>query len=413
MSGSGRERTINMGAGPCTLPTTILETAAQGLLDYEGTGMGVVELSHRSQEFQELNERAQRDIRRLLRVPEGFEVLFMQGGGLAQFSCVVMNLVNQFRLANQTHKDDEVVVDYLVTGSWSLKASKEAARLGCRVNVVADGRSGSSDGSSAFRAIPRPADWRLSPADDPKKLRPAFLYYCDNETVDGVEFPSPGFPLEALPGPYLDNVPLVVDMSSNILTRQIPLSLWNHIGILFAGAQKNLGPAGLTLVLVRKNLIPHNLDLAVPFGGLRVPDLWCYKHSVDHRSLYNTPPMFSIYVASLVLADLVTRGGVEAVELINAQKSRAVYHAIDSSLGFYRNTIPHDARSRINIVFNCQAGPPMEDLFVHEADSCYGIKQIKGHRSVGGIRVSLYNAVSLDQVNTLCTFMLEFAARHR
>ncbi|KNZ53258.1 hypothetical protein VP01_329g3 [Puccinia sorghi] len=411
MTTSERERTINLGAGPCTLPTSVLETAARGLLDYEGTGMGVVELSHRSKEFQELNEMAQTDIRRLLRVPEGFEILFMQGGGLTQFSCVVMNLVNQFRLANQTNKEDQVVVDYLVTGSWSLKASKEAARLGCRVNVVADGRSCCPDNSNSFRGIPRPSEWRLSSCD--AKEIPAFLYYCDNETVDGVEFGSPGIPVENLPAHYLERVPLVVDMSSNILTRQIPEGLWKYIGIVFAGAQKNLGPAGLTLVLVRKNLIPHNLDLAVPLGGLRVPDLLCYKHSADHRSLYNTPPIFSIYVASLVLRHLIQQGGIQTIQEINLQKSLAVYHAIDSSQGFYFNSILPDARSRINIVFNCRAGPSTDDLFIQEADKFYGIKQIKGHRSVGGIRVSLYNAVTLDQVNTLCTFMLEFAARNR
>lgn len=404
-----RERVINLGAGPCTLPTSVLKVASQGLLDYEGTGMGLVELSHRSKHFQDLNKSTLDHLRALLAVPDNFEILFMQGGGLTQFSCVVMNLVNRFRLENQSSPSDQVVVDYLITGSWSLKASVEAARLGCRVNVIADSRQLSAD-SKSFHSIADPKDWRLSPADQPQ-LTPAFLYYCDNETVHGVELPSPGFPIDQLPGAYQDKVPLVADMSSNILSRKIPEKLWKRLGIVFAGAQKNMAPSGLTVVIVRKDLI-IDLDAAIPFGGLRVADMLSYKNMADHHSLYNTPPMFSIYVCNLVLKDLLQKGGVDQIEEINLQKSKLVYQVIDKSQGFYVNSIHQNARSRINIIFNCRDGPSMEEKFIREADH-YGIKQIKGHRSVGGIRTSLYNAVTLEDVETLCKFMNEFLAIHQ
>ncbi|EFP79032.2 uncharacterized protein PGTG_04988 [Puccinia graminis f. sp. tritici CRL 75-36-700-3] len=405
-----RDRTINLGAGPCTLPTSILEVASQGLLDYEGTGMGLVELSHRSKDFQKLNSNTIDNLRTLLTVPENFEILFMQGGGLTQFSCVVMNLVNQFRLKNKSDPSDQVVVDYLITGSWSLKASKEAARLGCQVNVVADGRQFSAD-SKSFHSIPNPIDWKLSQQLDQPKSTPAFLYYCDNETVHGVEFQTPGFPIDQLPEAYQEKVPLVADVSSNILSRKISPQLWKRLGIVFAGAQKNMAPSGLTVVIVRKDLIT-NLDEAVPFGGLRVPDMLSYKNMADHQSLYNTPPMFSIYVCNLVLKDLLSKGGVEAIEEINKEKSKLVYQVIDNSQGFYINSIDQNARSRINIIFNCRGGPSIEDQFALEAEKSYGIKQIKGHRSIGGIRASLYNAVTLDQVKVLCNFMREFMSKN-
>ncbi|KAH9450812.1 hypothetical protein MJO28_009734 [Puccinia striiformis f. sp. tritici] len=406
-----RDRTINLGAGPCTLPTSILEVASQGLLDYEGTGMGLVELSHRSKDFQKLNTDTIDHLRTALAVPENFEILFMQGGGLTQFSSVVMNLVNQFRFKNKSDPSDQVLVDYHITGSWSLKASKEAARLGCQVNVVADGRNTSSD-SKSFHSIPNPKDWKLSEKNDQPKSTPAFLYYCDNETVHGVEFPSAGFPIDQLPEAYQEKVPLVADMSSNILSRQIPPQLWKRLGIVFAGAQKNMAPSGLTVVIVRKDLI-IDLDEAVPFGGFRVPDMLSYKNMADHQSLYNTPPMFSIYVCNLVLKDLISKGGVKTIEEINHRKSELVYQVIDNSKGFYINSIDRNARSRINIIFNCRGGSSIEDQFVLEAGSSYGIKQIKGHRSIGGIRVSLYNAVTLDQVKILCNFMKEFLSKHQ
>lgn len=366
--------------------------------------MGLVELSHRSKDFQNLNLSTIGHLRTLLNVPQNFEILFMQGGGLTQFSCVVMNLVNRFRLGNRTDPTDSVLVDYLITGSWSLKASQEASRLGCQVNILADGRQSSSD-SKSFHSIPNPTQWKLSAADQ-RHSTPAFLYYCDNETVHGVEFPSPGLPVEQLPQAYLDKVPLVADMSSNILSRKIPQGLWDRLGIVFAGAQKNMGPSGLAVVIVRKDLI-INLDDSIAFGGFRVPDMLSYKNMADHQSLYNTPPMFSIYVCNLVLKDLLQNGGVEQIEQINDHKASLVYDAIDKSQGFYINSIDKNSRSRINVVFNCRGGSPIEEKFILEAEKS-GIKQIKGHRSVGGIRASLYNAVSLDNVKTLCKFMNEF-----
>jgi phosphoserine aminotransferase len=251
------------------------------------------------------------------------------------------------------------------------------------VNVVTDGRQASdSGGSNKFVSIPPTDEWSLSNVDAPSTT-PAFLYYCDNETVDGVEFGSAGFPVGQLPEAYREKVPLVADMSSNILSRRIPPELWNHLGVVFAGAQKNLAPSGLTLVIVRKHLIQAQLDLAVPFGGFIVPDMLSYKTLAAHHSLYNTPPMFSIYVCNLVLKDLSqNKGGVETIEKINQEKSRLVYDLIDNSHGFFVNSVSRNVRSRINIVFNCPLGPELEELFIREADQAHGIKQIKGHRCV-------------------------------
>ncbi|MBW0466202.1 hypothetical protein O181_005917 [Austropuccinia psidii MF-1] len=405
MSHSSRDQTINLGAGPCTLPTSVLEIASQGLLNYDGTGMGLIELSHRSKTFQNLNLDTQNDLRSLLGVPENFEILFMQGGGLLQFSCAVMNLLNRFRLDRRTKPEDVVRADYLITGSWSAKAAAEATRLGCLVNVVADSRHFSSD-SKSFTSIPDPKSWKLSHADQPSSA-PAFLFYCDNETVNGVEMASPGFPISSLPQFYQD-VPLVADMSSNILSRKIPYDLWKRLGIVFAGAQKNMGPSGLTIAIVRQDLI-IDLDQALPYGGLRVPAMLSYKNMAEHQSLYNTPPMFSIYVSGLVFKDLLKKGGIEQIEQINYAKAKILYQVIDGSQGFYVNNIQSSARSRMNVVFRCQGGVSVEEKFIAEAEKI-GIKQVKGHRSVGGIRASLYNAVTLENVNSLCKFMLEFKA---
>lgn len=403
-SQSTRAQTINLGAGPCTLPTNVLETAARGLLDYNETGIGLVELSHRSKDFQALNSEAQNRLRTLLKVPDRFEILFMQGGGLQQFSCVVLNLINQFRLQNRTSPDEVVTGGYVITGSWSAKAADESVRLGCPAHTLIDSRKFSSDGKS-FTSIPPTDQWTFDLPPNSAQRVPAFVYYCDNETVNGVEFGNQGFDVAGLPPSY-DSVPIVADMSSNILSRRISSALWDRLGLVFAGAQKNMGPSGLTTVIVRKDLLV-NLDEAVPFGGFRVPAMLSYKNMADHQSLYNTPPMFSIYVCNLVFEDLISRGGVEMVEKVNSQKATAVYKIIDKSQGFYMNPIEAGARSRMNVIFTCSGGTSVEERFIAAAHN-EGIKQIKGHRSIGGIRTSLYNAVTMEQVEVLCRFMLNF-----
>lgn len=375
-SPSTRSQTINLGAGPCTLPTSVLQTASLGLLDYNQTGIGLTELSHRSKEFQTLNQITQSQLRTLLDIPDQFEILFMQGGGLLQFSCVVMNLVNGFRLKHRTSPDQIVKGAYVITGSWSAKAALESQRLGCPVHTLLDSRHFSHDGKS-FRSIPSPDQWNLNLTTSSTELEPAFLYYCDNETVDGVEFDQTGFPFENLPSTY-DSVPLVADMSSNILSRPISSQLWQRLGLVFAGAQKNMGPAGLTTVIVRKDLL-IDLDEAIPFGGCRVPAMLSYKNMADHQSLFNTPPMFTIYVCHLVFQELLDRGGVKAIDIINSQKAQAVYHLIDNSQAFYLNPIHPSARSRMNVIFNCAGGRTVEEKFISEAQK-RGIKQIKGHR---------------------------------
>ncbi|KAH9818658.1 pyridoxal phosphate-dependent transferase [Melampsora americana] len=402
-SQSNRSQTINLGAGPCTLPTNVLETAARGLLDYNQTGIGLVELSHRSKDFQAINQAALDRLRTLLEVPDQFEILFMQGGGLQQFSCVVLNLINQFRLQHRTLPNQIITSAYLITGNWSQKAAEESIRLGCPVHTLIDSRKFSSDGKS-FKSIPNSDQWSFDLPTNSLQRVPAFVYYCDNETVNGVEFGNQGFDVACLPPSY-DSVPLVADMSSNILSRRISPALWDRLGVVFAGAQKNMGPSGLTTVIVRKDLL-INLDEAIPFGGFRVPAMLSYKNIADHQSLYNTPPMFSIYVCNLVFEDLISRGGVKMIEQVNFQKASAVYKIIDESHGFYVNPIEPGARSRMNVVFTCSGGTSVEDRFIAAAHQ-EGIKQIKGHRSIGGIRTSLYNAVTLEQVERLCKFMLD------
>lgn len=368
-----RRETINLAAGPSTLPTPVLLEATSGLLDYNNTGIGLTELSHRSSSFQDLLKQSIKDLRQLLEIPDNYEVLYMQGGGLTQFATVPLNLVNTWKTLHKS--DKEPVVDYVVTGSWSLKAVGEAKRLGCKTNVVVDGRKGSKDGKT-FGEVPLPASeqwsWSPKPAnDDDATEKPAFIYYCSNETVNGIEIQPPKVP------EYLKDVPIVSDMSSNILSRPIAWSEHNF-GLIYAGAQKNIGPSGLTIVIIRKDLITDP-DEALPYKGHRIPSMLSYKSHADAGSLYNTPPMFPIYVAGLVFKHVLEQGGVPKIEEANIEKAKAVYDAIDESNGFYVARVVDDGnRSRMNICFGVQ-GEGREARFVAEADKA-GIKQIKGHR---------------------------------
>lgn len=412
---SKRDQTVNLGAGPSALPTDVLLEAAQGILDFGETGMGLIELSHRSGTFKKVIEKAESDLRSLLDIPEDYCVLFQQGGGTEQFSATALNLLAHHAIANpdyvSKHNGATPPCDYVVTGSWTAKAIKEAKRLGINAKLAVDARQ-HNDGK--FGVIPPVSQWTLS---DAKADQPAMLYYCDNETVDGVEFPSPGFPIQDLPEEYRKNVPIVADCSSNILSR--PIDVRAH-SIIFFGAQKNVGPSGVTVVIAKRSLFNVDPDQGVPNGGPRIPCTLAYKNAIDNGSLYNTPPMFSIYTSGLVFADLLNnKGGVKGATERAKAKSEAVYKVIDESKGIFKPTVKQaTARSRMNVTFRiCQAGKDepdssLEDEFVKRC-SAKGIEQVKGHRSVGGIRTSLYNAVSVEQTQLLVSVMEDFAQQIR
>ena len=352
-------RVYNFSAGPAALPLEVLETIRNDLPDWLGSGMSVMEVSHRSADFVELAARAEATLRELLQVPDDYSVLFPQGGATMQMAMAPMNLSN----------DDETA-DYIVTGSWGKKAAGEATKF-CKVNVAAD----ASD--RKFTYIPDASSWQRS--DDA-----AYLHYTPNETIAGVEF-------HFVPG---GDVPLVADMSSNILSRPIDVS---RFGVIYAGAQKNIGPAGITLVIVRNEL----LDRARPNN----PHLMTWKSYADSDSMTNTPPTFAWYVADLVFQWLKRQGGVEAMAEINARKSSKLYAAIDTS-DFYSNPVALDCRSRMNVPF-ILADDALDKKFLEESASA-GLTNLKGHRSVGGMRASIYNAVSEEAVDALIAFMADF-----
>jgi len=352
-------RVHNFSAGPAALPLEVLETIRNDLPDWLGSGMSVMEVSHRSKDFVELAARAETNLRELLQVPDDYSVLFPQGGATMQMAMAPLNLAGP---------DDST--DYVVTGSWGKKAAGEAQKF-CNVNVAAD----ASDRN--FTYIPDESEWQRS--DDA-----AYLHYTPNETIAGVEF-------HFVPG---GNVPLVADMSSNILSRPIDVS---QFGVIYAGAQKNIGPAGITLVIVRNEL----LERARPNN----PHLLTWKSYAESDSMTNTPPTFAWYVADLVFQWLKDQGGVEAMAEVNGRKSEKLYAAIDQS-GFYTNPVAKDCRSRMNVPF-ILADDALDRTFLAESAAA-GLTNLKGHRSVGGMRASIYNAVSEEAVEALIAFMAEF-----
>jgi phosphoserine aminotransferase len=352
-------RVYNFSAGPAALPLEVLETIRNDLPDWLGSGMSVMEVSHRGADFVELAARAEATLRELLQVPDDYSVLFPQGGATMQMSMAPMNLTSPGDTA-----------DYVVTGSWGKKAAGEARKF-CNVNVAAD----ASD--KKFTYIPDESSWRRS--DDA-----AYLHYTPNETIAGVEF-------HFVPS---GDVPLVADMSSNILSRPIEVS---RFGVIYAGAQKNIGPAGITLVIVRNEL----LDRARADN----PHLMTWKSYADSDSMTNTPPTFAWYVADLVFQWLKRQGGVEAMAEVNGRKSSKLYAAIDAS-DFYSNPVATDCRSRMNVPF-ILADAALDKKFLEES-AAVGLTNLKGHRSVGGMRASIYNAVSEEAVDALIAFMADF-----
>ena len=353
-------RTHNFSAGPAALPEPVLERIRSDIPDWAGTGMSVMEVSHRSREFVAVAERAESSLRKLLGIPDNYSVLFMQGGATLQFAMTALNLSTPGQTA-----------DYVVTGSWSRKAVREASRF-CRVNVAADGEG------SNYTSIPAPADWS-------RTENAAYLHYTPNETIGGVEFhfvPSSG------------EAPLVADMSSTILSRPLDVT---QFGLIYAGAQKNIGPAGLTLVIVRNDLLERARD--------DVPTLLQYRQFAESGSMTNTPPVFAWYVAGLVFEYLLEEGGLEAIGEVNRRKAGKLYGAIDAS-AFYSNPVDPGCRSWMNVPF-VLADASLDSEFLASA-AAEGLANLKGHRSVGGMRASIYNAVSEASVDTLIDFMNQF-----
>ncbi|WP_027855112.1 3-phosphoserine/phosphohydroxythreonine transaminase [Marinobacterium litorale] len=356
-------RKHNFSAGPAALPQAVLEQAQQEMLDWQGRGLSVMEMSHRDKAFIEVAETAERDIRELLAIPENYKVLFLQGGATSQFSMVPMNLLRGASSA-----------DFIDTGIWSRKAIKEAGRY-AQARVVA------STESQAYCRVPGQAELDLDPAA-------AYVHYTTNETIGGVEFDYV---------PETGEVPLVADMSSDILARPIDVSRY---GLIYAGAQKNIGPAGLTLVIVRDDLIGETV------AG--TPTMFDYKVHADADSMNNTPPTFAWYMTGLVFKWLKAQGGVEAIAQINQRKAEKLYAAIDGS-GFYNNPIDRPNRSIMNVPFTL-ADSNLDSRFLDEAQAA-GLLNLKGHRSVGGMRASIYNAVPEASVDALIAFMQEFERR--
>ena len=357
-------RVFNFSAGPATLPEPVLRQAAAEMLDWHGSGMGVMEMSHRGKEFMAIAAEAEALLRELLGVPAGYKVLFMQGGAIGQNAIVPMNLLRGHASA-----------DYIDTGEWSKKSIKEARKYG-QVNVAA------SAADSGYTTIPARSTWQLDPDA-------AYVHICSNETIGGVEYPTT---------PDVGNVPLVADMSSSILSRPVDVARY---GLIYGGAQKNIGPAGLTIVIVRDDLLGQALPAT--------PTAFDYKVLADNDSMYNTPPTYAIYIAGLVFHWIKAQGGLLAMEARNRAKAGLLYDFLDAS-GFYSSPVARDCRSLMNVPFKLK-DDSLDAAFLKGAEAL-GMVQLKGHRSVGGMRASIYNAMPPEGVAALVAYMKGFEARH-
>jgi phosphoserine aminotransferase len=356
-------RVYNFSAGPAMLPEEVLARARDELLDWHAGGMSVMEMSHRGKEFVSIARKAEADLRELMAIPAHYKVLFLQGGATAQFAAVAMNLLRGKRKA-----------DYVNTGHWAKRAMAEARKY-CEVHVAASAEDRN------FSYVPPQDCWRLSPDA-------AYVHITFNETIGGVEYhwiPDTG------------DVPLVTDASSHILSRPIDVT---RFGLIYAGAQKNIGPAGLAIVIVREDLIGSALPIT--------PSIFDYKLQADNESMLNTPPTFAIYIAGLVFEWIKDKGGLAAMERINAEKARLLYDFLDSS-EFYASPVAKADRSRMNVPFTLK-NPALDEEFLRQAKE-RGLVQLKGHRSVGGMRASIYNAMPIEGVRRLVEFMREFAVK--
>lgn len=357
-------RVYNFSAGPAVLPEEVLIRARDEMLDWRASGMSVMEMSHRGKEFISIARKAEADLRELMAIPPNYKILFLQGGATAQFAAVPMNLLRGRRKA-----------DYVNTGHWSKRAIAEAKKY-CEVHIAA------SSEDRNFSYVPPQERWELS-------SDAAYVHITSNETIGGVEYhwiPDTG------------DVPLVADASSHILSRPIDVS---RFGLIYAGAQKNIGPAGLAIVIVREDLIGAALPIT--------PAIFDYKVQAENESMLNTPPTFALYMAGLVFEWLKEKGGLAAMERINLEKARLLYDLLDSS-DFYASPVAKADRSRMNVPFTLK-DPALEEEFLRQAKA-HGLVQLKGHRSVGGMRASIYNAMPIEGVRALVEFMRDFAAKH-
>lgn len=353
-------RVYNFSAGPATLPLEVLQQVQDELFDWQGTGVSEMEISHHSAQFLQVMDTSEADLRELLTIPDNYKVLFLQGGGRSQFSMVPMNLLW-----------DRTTANYLETGTWSKLAITEASRY-CDVNIMA------SSVEQKYTTIPEQSAWKID-------NKAAYLYYVDNETVDGNEF-------DTIPKGI--DMPLVCDMSSNFLSREFDIT---RFGLVFAAAQKNVGIAGVTIVVVREDLLGGSLPIT--------PTMFNYKVQADAHSLYNTAPTFSWYVTGLVLQWLKRQGGIAAIEKINRRKADKLYQAIDNS-GFYVNSVDKRYRSRMNVVFR-SPNENLDQQFITESKAA-GLSGLKGHKITGGMRASIYNAMPEAGVDALIDFMQDF-----
>lgn len=359
----------NFSAGPAILPESVLRIAQTEMFDYNGTGFSVMTMSHRSDVFMSILYHAEQDLRQLMNIPDNYKVLFLQGGASSQFNMVVMNLANGFDR-----------VDSVVTGNWSNIAHNQMGKLStAKIHLAAHGGQ-----QYNYTDLPMPETWDVSD-------KSAFVHYVINETVHGLQYreiPKP----DGLP-------PMVCDMSSEILSRPINV---NDFGVIYAGAQKNIGPSGATIVIIREDLLERCSD--------RIPDVWNYRSHIEKQGMYNTPATYPIYISGLVFRWLQSQGGVEPMQTINALKAKILYDAIDHSGGFYINKVQPRARSQMNVIFHTPS-PELDELFAQESTT-RGLRLLRGYKSMGGMRASIYNAMPLQGVEALIEFMREFQKRY-
>ena len=360
----------NFSAGPAVLPESVLRTAQSEMFDYNGTGLSVMTMSHRSDVFMSILYHAEQDLRQLLHIPDNYKVLFLQGGASAQFNMTVMNLSNGFKR-----------VDSVVSGNWSRIAHQEMGKLSdVDIHLAAHGGE-----MFDYTDLPPVESWDIDPSS-------AFVHFVINETVHGLQY-------REVPKLGADMPPLVCDMSSEILSRRINVA---DFGVIYAGAQKNIGPSGTTIVIIREDLLDR--------CSSRVPDVWNYRSHINRQGMYNTPATYPIYISGLVFRWLQSQGGVEHMETINTLKAKTLYAAIDNSGGFYRNRVAPAARSRMNVIFTT-GNQELDELFAQESTT-RGLRLLRGYKSMGGMRASIYNAMPLQGVEALIEFMREFQKRY-
>lgn len=371
-------KVVNFSAGPSALPHEVLEIAQKELINYEGTHTSVMEISHRSSTFSKIIHKAETSVKELLKVPDNYKILFLQGGGNGQFCSVAMNLIN---------RRPKRSADYFVTGYWSERALVEAQKYGT-ANLA-------HPKIDKYNRIPPSSEWTLDP-------EASYIYICENETIDGVEYNESI--LDELVS-RAGGVPIVADCCSNLFSRKINVSKY---GLIFAGAQKNFGPAGVTVVIVREDLLGHQIK--------ECPTIFDYKIQAGNNSLYQTPPCYGIYICGLVFDWLKSHGGMEGIESVNQKKSSLLYQVMNESNGFFRSTVDSQVRSRVTVPFRIYtADKPNEKLekeFIEEAEKNHCLRELKGHRSVGGIRAAIFNAISYEEVEALANFMRDFHAKH-